>query len=183
MDSTLHPHPLIIAVDDEADDLFFVRHLIGKTGMSHRFQSFTNGDAAIIGLTALIEQNDGLAFPLVCFLDIKMPGINGFDLLKWIRGQKALDIMPTIMFSSSDDPRDIDQAREVGAQGYLKKYPTKEAMRTTLEEAREFSLLPPPKKIFLHWSYRFIDTGPGVSAGASAGVTTGASAGAAVVAK
>ena len=43
MDSTLQP--LIVAVDDETDDLFFVRHLIEKTGRSHQFQSFANGDA------------------------------------------------------------------------------------------------------------------------------------------
>lgn len=179
MDSTLQPDPLIVAVDDEADDIFFVRHLLGKAGLPHRFQSFTNGDAAIIALTALTEQTAGFELPLVCFLDIKMPGTNGFDLLRWIRAQKALDAMPTIMFSSSDDPRDIDLARELGAQGFLKKYPTKEAMRTTLDETREFAALPGPKKTFLHWSYRFIDSGAGVMAGA----TTGEGASAVVAAK
>ena len=156
MDSPLQP--LIVAVDDEADDIFFVRHLIEKTGVPHRFQSFTNGDAAIIGLTALVELQDAMALPLVCFLDIKMPATNGFDLLRWIRNQKTLDGMPAIMFSSSDDPRDIDLSKELGAQGYLKKYPSVAAMRTTLEEAKEFSLLPAPKKTFLQWSYRFIDS-------------------------
>lgn len=161
MNSTLPP--LIVAVDDEADDLFFVRHLIDKTRVPHRFQSFSNGEAAIVAFTALIDQNDAFALPLVCFLDIKMPATNGFDLLRWIRGQKALDAMPVIMFSSSDDPSDIDRAREFSAQGYLKKYPSVAAMHTILDEAREFALLPPPKKIFLQWSYRFIDSGAGAA--------------------
>ena len=45
----------------------------------------------------------------------------------------------------------------MGAQGYLKKYPSVGAMKTVLEEARDFALAAPPKKTWLQWSYRFVD--------------------------
>ena len=156
------PQPLIVAVDDEADDIFFLRHIINKTGFPHRFQPFANGEAAVMGLTSLIEQENAFALPLVCFLDIKMAAMNGFDLLKWVRSQRSLDAVPAIMFSSSDDPHDVERARELGAQGYLKKYPSVEAMRTVLEEAKDFALLASPKKTFLQWSYRFVDASDAV---------------------
>ena len=162
MNST--PQPLIVAVDDEADDLFFLRHIIGKVGQPHQFQAFANGEAAVNGLTSLLDQQNAFALPVVCFLDIKMAAMNGFDLLRWIRGQRAFDAVPVIMFSSSDDPRDVDLARELGAQGYLKKYPAVEAMRAILDEAKEFALLPSPKKTFVQWSYRFIDASDAVAA-------------------
>src|SRR5687767_10993135 len=136
------PQPLIIAVDDEADDVFFLRHILQKTSFEHRFQRFGNGEAAVICLTSMAEQENTSMLPLVCFLDVKMAGMTGLDVLRWIRSQRALDAMPVIMFSSSDDPRDVDGARELGAQGYLKKYPTVAAMQTVLDEAREFALLP-----------------------------------------
>jgi CheY-like chemotaxis protein len=158
------PQPLIVAVDDEADDIFFLRHILQKTNVAHRFQPFGNGEAALAGLSTLLEKQDTFALPLVCFLDIKMAAMTGFDLLRWIRNQKALDVVPAIMFSSSDDPRDVDLARELGAQGYLKKYPSVAAMHTVLEEAREFSLLPSPKKTFLQWSYRFVEASDAVPA-------------------
>src|SRR5688572_25648778 len=158
------PQPLIIAVDDEADDVFFLRHILQKTSLEHRFQPFGNGEAAVIGLTAVAQRSDASMLPLVCFLDIKMAGMTGFDVLRWIRSQQALDAMPVIMFSSSDDPRDVDGARELGAQGYLKKYPTVAAMQTVLDEAREFALLPSPKKTFVQWSYRFIESSDAVTA-------------------
>ena len=158
------PQPLIIAVDDEADDVFFLRHILQKTSFDHRFQPFGNGEAAVMGLTSIAEQENPSSLPLVCFLDIKMAGMTGFDVLRWVRSQPALDAMPVIMFSSSDDPRDVDGAREFGAQGYLKKYPTVAAMQTVLDEAREFSLLPGPKKTFVQWSYRFIDSSDAVTA-------------------
>lgn len=152
------PQPLIVAVDDEADDVFFLRRLLDKAGVPHRFQPFGNGEAAVIGLTTLLEQKDASALPLVCFLDIKMIAMSGCDLLRWIRTQRGFDAVPVFMISSSDDPRDVDQARELGAQGYLKKYPSAAAMRVILDEARAFALLPAPKKSFLQWSYRFVDS-------------------------
>ena len=150
------PQPLIVAVDDENDDIFFLRHILQKTTFDHRFQPFGNGEAAVVGLSSLMDQTDAFGLPLVCFLDIKMAAMTGFDVLRWIRNQKMLDAVPVIMFSSSDDPRDVDTAKELGAQGYLKKYPTVAAMKTVLDEARDFALLPAPKKSFVQWSYRFV---------------------------
>jgi CheY-like chemotaxis protein len=162
MSSTLLP--LIVAVDDEADDIFFLRHIVQKVGLPHTFQPFGNGEAAVNAFTSMLEKQNSSELPLVCFLDIKMAAMNGFDLLRWIRSQKALDAVPVIMFSSSDDPRDVDLARELGAQGYLKKYPSVPAMRTILDEAKEFALLPAPKKTFLQWNYRFVDASDAVPA-------------------
>jgi CheY-like chemotaxis protein len=158
------PQPVIIAVDDEADDIFFLRHIVQKTGVAHHFQPFGNGEAAVGGLSSMLAQENAIELPLVCFLDIKMAAMNGFDVLRWIRTQKALDALPVIMISSSDDPRDVDNARELGAQGYVKKYPSIYAMRTVLDEAKEFALLDSPKKTFLQWSYRFVDSSDAVAA-------------------
>lgn len=152
------PPPLIVAVDDEPDDMFFLRRLIGKVGMAHQFQPFANGEAAIVALSAFGNGENTAAFPLVCFLDIKMVGMSGFDLLRWIRSQRGLDALPVIMFSSSDHPQDVDAARELGAQGYLKKYPSTDAMRAVLDEAKEFASSLPPRKSFLQWSYRFVES-------------------------
>lgn len=153
------PPPLIIAVDDEPDDVFFLRRAIEKTGIPHRFQAFSNGEAAMVALTAAATVSDAASFPLVCFLDIKMFAMTGFDVLKWIRSHRELDAVPVIMYSSSDHPEDVQRARELDAQGYLKKYPSVEAMRTVLEEAAAFAAAEPPKKTFLQWQYRFIDSG------------------------
>lgn len=158
--------PLIIAVDDEPDDIFFLRRVIHKTGIEHRFQPFANGEAAMVALSAIAAEAGPL--PLACFLDIKMIGMSGFELLRWVRGQRPLDSVPVIMYSSSDDPRDIDTAREFGAQGYLKKYPSAGAMQTILTEAQTFAAVAPAKRTFLNWSYRFIEGDESVAVGEAA---------------
>lgn len=151
--------PLVIGIDDEPDDIFFLRRVIERTEIPHRFQPFSNAEAAMVALSAVATGERNAEAPIVCFLDIKMVGMTGFDLLQWIRANRALDAMPVIMFSSSDHPSDVDQARDSGAQGYLKKYPSVGAMRTVLEQAIEFSGTLPPKKTFVQWSYRFVDSG------------------------
>ncbi len=157
--------PLIIAVDDEADDIFFLKQAIRKTEFSHRFQPFSNAEAAKNALVTLARGDEAVRdFPLVCFLDIKMGGMTGFDLLKWIRSEKGLDALPVLMYSSSDHPEDVDNAREWGAQGYLKKYPSVVAMQTVLDEAKAFAATVPPKKTFLQWNYRFVDSRDAVAA-------------------
>jgi CheY-like chemotaxis protein len=162
-DMSSTPQPLIIAIDDEADEVFFLRHLLQKTSTEHRFQPFGNGEAAVAGLTGLKDENGGV-LPLVIFLDVKMAAMHGFDVLRWIREQQSFDAVPVVMLSSSDDPRDVDMARELKAQGYLKKYPSVAAMQTVLDEAKEFALLDASKKSFLQWSYRFVESGDAVTA-------------------
>lgn len=149
--------PLIVAVDDEPDDIFFLRRALNKTAVPHRFQPYSNAEAAMNALSTIASAFTPADAPIICFLDIKMVGLSGFDLLRWIRAQRALDSLPVVMFSSSDHPVDVDSARELGAQGYVKKYPSVAAMRTVLDQAIEFSAVVPPKKTFLQWSYRFID--------------------------
>jgi len=150
--------PLIIAVDDEPDDIFFLRRTLAKTGVEHRFQPYSNAEAAMAALSMIAAGDQKSEPPIICFLDIKMVGLSGFDLLRWIRAQRALDALPVIMFSSSDYPADVDSARDLGAQGYLKKYPSVSAMETVLQQAVEFAAALPPKKTFVQWSYRFVDS-------------------------
>jgi CheY-like chemotaxis protein len=54
-------------------------------------------------------------------LDLKMPVKSGFEALEWIRSQEGLKQLPVIILSSSDDPKDIRRAQELGATTYFVK--------------------------------------------------------------
>ena len=85
--------------------------------MDHPLEIYRHGEEVISALSEVAGNGKAPPRgdrPLLCFLDIKMPGIGGHDVLKWIREQPTLDLLPVIMLSSSDHPEDIRQAAQPG---------------------------------------------------------------------
>lgn len=141
---------MIFAADDDEDDVNLMRMLFRKAGVRHRFEVFGRGEDVINALAAAILRIEQAldALPLVCFLDIKMPAMTGHEVLRWIRGQRALDLMPVVMLSSSEHPTDVAQARANGAQCYLTKYPHPDVLRRVIEGAERLADGTPPDECF-----------------------------------
>jgi len=70
------------------------------------------------------------------FLDLKMPGRNGFDVLRWIK-QRPATSLKIVILSGSQQPGDIKLAKELGAHGYLVKPATAERLKEFLEPATD----------------------------------------------
>jgi DNA-binding NarL/FixJ family response regulator len=73
--------------------------------------------------------------PGVVLLDIKMPVVNGFKVLQWLKTKKALQHTKVVMLTSSTDPADATRAADLGADGYVVKYPTPDALAKIVEAA------------------------------------------------
>lgn len=124
--------PIYMVDDEEADRLILTR-LVRTAGVSNPCRVFPRAEEMI---DALIEVLRGAQPPLVCFLDVKMPGMTGFDVLRWIRCQHTFDDVPIVMLSSSEERRDLNEAQHYGAQCYVAKFPPPDTFRTIIEEAR-----------------------------------------------
>jgi CheY-like chemotaxis protein len=111
----------ILIVDDDPDHLFLSRRLMERAGMEFSITTAAGGCLAVAHLTQACE--GACPPPALVFLDINMPEMNGFDVLRWIRAKAELAQVRVIILSSSDDPRDAIQATELGANGYLIKDP------------------------------------------------------------
>ncbi|MGH7943980.1 MAG: response regulator [Opitutaceae bacterium] len=138
MENRRHQRSVIVAVDDDDNDIDLMRLLFRKAGVTHPVQVYRQGEEFIEALTALMSKSTE-AVPLVCFLDVKMPTINGHELLQWIRKQPRLDRLAVVMLSSSEHPEDVKQAAEGGAQCYLAKYPHPAVLKRVLDEAERRS--------------------------------------------
>lgn len=113
----------ILLVEDSEDDLFLFRRLLTKAEITNPLQVATNGQAAIDQLTQIVAAPTPAAVPGIVFLDLKLPLRSGFEVLQWIGGQPALKRTVVIVLSSSAESRDVKRAYELGADGYLVKYP------------------------------------------------------------
>src|SRR4051794_4173211 len=102
-----------------------------NAGLKNRLQVVNDGEAAIQYLSGIEDYADREKYPLpdFIFLDLKMPIMNGFDVLNWIREQPSFEI-PVAVLSSSPEERDRRRSRELGASCYLVKPPTAEMLQT-----------------------------------------------------
>ncbi|HUR59988.1 MAG TPA: response regulator [Opitutaceae bacterium] len=122
-------------VDDDPDDLFILRRLLGKAGIKNKTVAFEDPKAAMAHLVAEIANGDTLYLPCVIFTDLHMPRVSGFEFTAWIRAQPALAKSTVIMVSSSEIPEDRGRAVEAGAKHFLLKYPPASVLQRLMAEA------------------------------------------------
>lgn len=138
----------VLALEDDRDDCDLLRLLLRKAGLSHALQVYRDGEQMIAALAKAVRVSLRTVRPLLCFLDIKTASASGHDVLQWIRGQASLDRMPVVMLSSSEHPRDIQQAAQHGAQCYLAKYPQPMLLKQVICDAERFSRGTPAEECF-----------------------------------
>lgn len=131
--TTPRTRPILI-VDDDPDAVSLTKHALAKAGIKTQIDVKENGDQAITYLKLKLAEGDH-ALPLLLFLDLKMPGTDGFQVLDWIRSQPRLRRLLTVVLSSSTSTRDVDKAYALGAKTYFGKYPIASDVRTVFQLA------------------------------------------------
>lgn len=118
----MHTTPILL-VEDSEDNVFLVRHAMHKAGVTAPLEVVTTGEQAVEYLGGTNGYSDWHRFPLpsIVLLDLKMPGMSGFDVLKWIRLQPGLKALRVAMLTSSDMPSEIKTAHDLGANIFLTK--------------------------------------------------------------
>jgi CheY-like chemotaxis protein len=127
----------VLLVDDSPDDIFFIRRLLTRAGVANPIATFLDGAAALAYLRNMVESPEGAGpCPEVMFLDLKMPNIHGFVLLKWLRRQPAFDAMKIVVLSGSDEPKDRLRSEKLGADKYLVKFPDSSVIAQVVASGR-----------------------------------------------
>jgi CheY-like chemotaxis protein len=119
VNTDLNASPLVLLVEDSPDDAYFFQRQLGKLGGNYAFRHVADGQAAV----ELIDQayNARSRMPAAIFLDLKMPVMNGFEVLEWVKQQPWAATLNVTVLSGSDQPADLDRAQKLGASGYLVK--------------------------------------------------------------
>jgi CheY-like chemotaxis protein len=114
---------VIMLVDDSPDDLELMRIAFKKAGIRNPIAEVHSGEQAIAYLSGEDKYADRRHFPLPCLIitDLKMPGVDGFELLKWLRDQPAFEPVPKIVLTASAHEVDKKRARELGCAAYFTK--------------------------------------------------------------
>jgi CheY-like chemotaxis protein len=113
----------ILVAEDDPSDAFFLQRAFKRTGIAVELDFVEDGQEAIEYLRDLetVAERATSPLPKLLLLDLKMPRRDGFDVLDWVRKQPYLKSLFVVIFSSSEQVRDIDRAYELGANSYLVK--------------------------------------------------------------
>lgn len=146
----------ILIADDDANDIFLLNVAFTKAGFGHSICSVPDGKDLMRYLTGEVPYSDRGEFPIpdLLLLDLKMPFMNGFDVLEWLRTRPDLNRVPAVVLSSSCLNADVTKAQELGAADYRVKPNDLEAL---ISLARELDAR------WLHRGLRAASSGPGLS--------------------
>jgi CheY-like chemotaxis protein len=128
---------VFLLVEDNEDDVFFMQRAFKDAGIKNPLYIVMNGEAAINYLAGREVFADRQKYPLpdMVFLDLKMPGLNGFEVLSWVRQEGGLTV-PVAVLTSSPEEIDMRRARELGADCYLLKPPTASMVQSCCQQFR-----------------------------------------------
>src|SRR5947208_4646757 len=113
----------VLIAEDDPGDCFLLQRAFTMAGVPATLHFVRDGQEAIDYLGGEAAFGDRSAHPLpdLMLLDLKMPRLNGFDVLEWLRKQPGLKRLLVTVLTSSDQPQDINRAYDLGANSYLLK--------------------------------------------------------------
>lgn len=133
--------PILIAEDNE-DDAIILQRALRTAGFTHPFHVSRDGEDAIAFLKgeAPYSDREKYHFPRIIITDLKMPVMDGFQLLEWLQKHPECNVIPRLVLSSSQAERDVIRAYQLGVHSYLEKPSTFEKLVEHL------------KIVFTYWS-------------------------------
>jgi CheY-like chemotaxis protein len=113
----------VLIVEDSENDFLLLERAFRKAAIPAALKWVKDGSDGKAYLSGESPYEDRLEnpFPVFILADLKMPRMDGFELLNWVRSKPLLKRIPVVVLTSSNQTLDINQAYEMGANSYLVK--------------------------------------------------------------
>jgi two-component system, response regulator len=114
---------VILLVEDNPDDIALTLRAFKKSNIQNKVISIEDGQEALdyFLCKGRFEGKDPQDLPSVVLLDINLPKVNGFEVLKAIRENKSTKLLPVVILTSSKEEQDITTGYSLGANSYIRK--------------------------------------------------------------
>jgi len=113
---------LIVLVEDDDGHATLVERNLGRIGVSNSILRLNDGQEALDFLNGQSQSSPrNLNQPILLLLDIKMPRVDGLEVLRQLKSQPETALIPVIILTTTDDPREIQRCYELGCSVYITK--------------------------------------------------------------
>ncbi len=114
--------PILIAEDDD-NDVIILERALRRVGFSNPFHLCRDGTEVVEYLCGEGQYADRqkYPFPRILITDLKMPKMDGLQVLKWLHDHPQCNLIPRIVLSASRQPSDVQEAYKWGVNSYLVK--------------------------------------------------------------
>ena len=113
---------VILVAEDDDGHAGLIRRNLARAGISNEVRHFPDGQAAV---DFLFRRGDGphreTGRAYVLLLDIRMPKLDGLEVLRQVKADRELRKMPVIMITTTDDPREVEHCHALGCSNYITK--------------------------------------------------------------
>lgn len=115
---TQSTHPTILIVDDDEGHAILIRQNLEAAGVPYPIQHFRDGQAVLDFFAIRPPPPNGT---YIVLLDIRMPKVDGIEVLRRMKSDSGLRMIPVIMLTTTDDLREVQRCHQIGCSGYIQK--------------------------------------------------------------
>ncbi|MBL8442795.1 MAG: response regulator [Zoogloeaceae bacterium] len=116
----MHSAATILLIEDNPDDEALTLRAISKNAIGNPVVVARDGVEAVDYLFGT-DDSGNRPLPAIVLLDLKLPRIDGLEVLRRIRADERTALLPVVILTTSSEPRDIEQAYQLGANSYIRK--------------------------------------------------------------
>ncbi len=133
----------VLYVEDSPDDFVLFKLASSKCGTPFTLRRAADGEQAIAYLSGAgaFADREEFPFPDLVLLDLRMPRLDGFEVLHWIRTNPPTKTLPVVVLAGSSFRADIRRALELGANSYAAKPAKFEELQVLIDQIADVWLV------------------------------------------
>jgi two-component system, response regulator len=124
----------VLLIEDNPLEIELTLRPLGELGTGSRIEVARDGEEALDFLfgRGSFRYRGSAPLPRLILLDLKLPKVDGFEVLRAIRANSRTSLVPVVVLTSSDDPRELTQCYQLGANSCVQKPVQYEQLRAAL---------------------------------------------------
>jgi two-component system response regulator len=133
---------VVLVVEDNDDDVTLIRRAFEKTSLHKRVEVARDGVEALRYLMGVppFDNRESYPLPQLVILDLKMPRMDGFEVLEAVKADPRTRQIPVVVLTSSSEAADVSRSYDLGANSYLVKPVAFERLAGVVAEVERYWL-------------------------------------------